>query len=451
MSDDISTVTKDLSAPLDPVTTNSQDASSNELSIPGPDTVTLIKAQSGWSCTDDTRLRNNLFAAVGFLELANAGDFAANVWNEVPVPIYAIVFMAIGGCSAFVLSICAFFDSRKAWRNIKFLRQQRELFKTEKESPDNGALTRGHDVLIEVTTRELRVEIINRYVMDVLMGGGAMLISIGTFMAMGGANRRVWLASNILSGYLGNAPIALYGLLSSIWAAMVVSKMRSHVAVARKELQGSPILPMLKRRCFNVQLFFIINGTANVLGGVGSMLTAERWWAYVILIPVIISSIFCNIWWRHRVGYDRPYISNISRMDLEMITETLEATCQLRQTIHDSAGNGVEQIFGGMVGLRDVLELFVKHDLFEQFCLRMVTNKRVGHLVLKAQDARVQISVASILEISEEHHPNILVAALTFLRKQGPRHMLHRERFLIEILGTYLHQEKESQAVEVEK
>lgn len=451
MSENISTAMKELSAPLGPVTTSSQDASSNELSIPGPDTVTLTKARSGWSCTDDTRLRNNLFAAVGFLELANAGDFAANVWNDVPVPVYAIVFMAIGGCSAFVLSICAFFDSRKAWRNIKFLRQQRESFKKQKESPDNNASARGLDVLIEVTTRELRVEIINRYAMDLLMGGGAMLISIGTFMAMGGANPRVWLASNILSGYLGNAPIALYGLLSSIWAAMVVIKMRAHVAVARKELQGSSVLPMLKRRCFNVQLFFVINGTANVLGGVGSMLTAERWWAYVILIPVIISSIFCNIWWRHRVGYDRPYVSNISRMDLEMITETLEATSQLRQTIHTSAGNNMEQIFGGMASLREVLELFVKHDLFEQFCLRMVTNKRVRHLVLEVQDARVQISVASILETSEEHHPNILAAALVFLKKQGPRHMLHRERFLIEILGTYLHQEKKSQAVEVEK
>jgi hypothetical protein len=181
------------------------------------------------------------------------------------------------------------------------------------------------------------------------------------------------------------------------------------------------------------------------------MLTAERWWAYVILIPVIISSIFCNIWWRHRVGYDRPYISNISRMDLELITETLEATSQLRQAIHTSAGNNLEQIFGGMASLREVMELFVKQDLFEQFCLRMVTNKRIGHLVLKAQDTRVQINVASILETSEEHHPNILAAALVFLKKQGPRHMLHRERFLIEILGTYLHQEKKSQAVEAEK
>ncbi|KAF4948888.1 hypothetical protein FSARC_13607, partial [Fusarium sarcochroum] len=278
---------------IPPVSAEPQDASPTELYVPGPDSVTLAKGRSRWYCLDDTRLRNDLFAAVGFLELANAGDFAANVWNEVPVPIYAIVFMVVGGCSALVLSICAFCDSRKAWRNIKFLRQQRKFLETEKERLiANSESPHGLDVFLEITTRELRIEIINRWAMDILMGGGAILISIGTFMAIGGANRRVWLASNILSGYLGNAPIALFGLLSSVWAAMVWTKMRSHVAVARKELQGAPTLTMLKQRCFNVQLFYIINGTATILGGVGSMVTAERWWGYVILIPVIISSIF---------------------------------------------------------------------------------------------------------------------------------------------------------------
>ncbi|KAF9772296.1 hypothetical protein IL306_009998 [Fusarium sp. DS 682] len=422
-----------------------------ELSIPGPNSITLAKKRSYWCCIDDTRLRNDLFAAVGFLELANAGDFAANVWNDVPVPIYAIVFMAIGGTSAFVLSICAFFDSRKAWRNIKFLRQQKQYLETEKENLPDGSESRGLDVFIEITTRELRIEVINRWAMDLLMGGGAMLISIGTYMAIGGANRKVWHASNILSGYLGNAPIALFGLISAIWASMVVSKMRSHVAVAKKELQGSPSLPLLKQRCFNVQLFFILNGIANVLGGVGSMITAERWWGYCILIPVIVTSIFCNVWWRHRVGYDRPCVSTIPPLNVDNITEALESTSQLRHTIQDGAGVSLEHIFGETATLQDVLELFVKQDLFEQFSLRLINNKKIGHLFVKAQDARVQISAVSILDIAEEHHATILAVALRFLKKQGPGHLLHRERFLIEVLGTYLNQEKKSQTVEVEK
>ena len=53
-----------------------------------------------------TRLRNNLLMAVGFLELANAGDFAANVWNQVPPPKYAVALMVVGGTGA--LSIIYF-------------------------------------------------------------------------------------------------------------------------------------------------------------------------------------------------------------------------------------------------------------------------------------------------------------------------------------------------------
>ncbi|KAM0228509.1 hypothetical protein ACHAPO_010710 [Fusarium lateritium] len=433
---------KDLTAT--PSATTEPQSSENVLSIPGPSTVTLSKSRSSWSCIDDNRLRNNLFAAVGFLELANAGDFAANVWNDVPVPIYAIVFMAIGGTSAFVLSICAFFDSRKAWRNVKFLKQQKKLLKAEEAS-----LSR--DVFIEITTRELRIEVINRWLMDLLMGGGAMLISTGTFMAIGGANPKVWLASNILSGYLGNAPIALFGLLSAIWAVMVVSKMTSHRAAARKELQGSTTLRVLKERCFNVQVFFILNGASNVLGGVGSMLTAERWWGYVILIPVIISSIFCNIWWRHRVGYDRPYISTLPTTNLEIITETIEATSQLRHGIQDGAGVNLEHIFGDSVTLQEVLELFVKHDLFEQFSLRLITNKHVRHLFIHAEVTSVQVSVDGILTVAEEYHTTIMGIAMTFMKKHGPRHLLHRERFLLEVLGTYLVEHKKREEVTAEK
>ncbi|UZP39342.1 hypothetical protein NXS19_007158 [Fusarium pseudograminearum] len=352
--------------------------------------------------------------------------------------------MVIGGCSALTIAICAFFDSRKAWRNAKFLKRQKQHLKAQEAS-----LSR--DVFVEITTRELRIEVINRWLMDLLMGGGAIMISTGTFMAIGGADPQVFLASNILSGYLGNAPIALFGLLSAIWATMVVVKMNSHRSAARKELQGSPMLPALRNRCFNVQLFFILNGVSNILGGVASMLTAERWWGYVILIPVIISSIFCNIWWRHRVGYDRTYISTLPSINLEIITETIEATSQLRQGIQDDAGVSLEHILGDSVSLQEILKLFVKHDLFEQFSLRLVTNKHVRHLFVNTEDTSVDVSVEGILAVSEEHHPAILGVALTFLKKHGPRQLLDRERFLLEVLGTYLAEQKKEEEVTTEK
>ena len=52
----------------------------------------------------DHALKNSLLASVGYLELANAKDFAANVWNDVPVPKCAMAFMAIGGVLAIGLS-----------------------------------------------------------------------------------------------------------------------------------------------------------------------------------------------------------------------------------------------------------------------------------------------------------------------------------------------------------
>lgn len=58
----------------------------------------------------------------GFMKLANAGDFVANMWNDVPVPLCTIVFMAIGATVATVLCVFTFRDSRLACRNVRFLR-----------------------------------------------------------------------------------------------------------------------------------------------------------------------------------------------------------------------------------------------------------------------------------------------------------------------------------------
>jgi hypothetical protein len=52
--------------------------------------------------------------------------------------------------------------------------------------------------------------------MDVVMGIGAILVGIGTLMAIGGANYAVWYASNLISRYIGNALVALYGLTNAV-------------------------------------------------------------------------------------------------------------------------------------------------------------------------------------------------------------------------------------------
>lgn len=415
----------------------------HQFDAPGRDHVKLIKTSRRWSYAQGLRLENNLYRAVGFLELANAGDFAANVWNEIPVPIYAVVFMVIGGTVAGVMCLFAFGDSGRAWSNIKFLRKQKETLLEEKIRLDAELLPSLHvDVLVEITTRELRIEFINRWAMDILMGAGAVLISIGTFMAIGGANRKVWFASNILSGYLGNAPITLFGLISSVWAAYMWRKMHSHKAAAREKLQGSPALALVKRRCFNVQLFYVINGMATVTGGVGSMITAERWWGYVILIPVIISSIFCNVWWRKRVGYRRPYITNPGTITTEVLLDAIESSTRLIKIVGESGT--LAQLVSEPSSLRNVLAFFAEHDLFEELCLRLMEDKRVGHL-LCSSTGTLELTVPSILSLPELNHSQIIVVAEEFLMDDGERYFVERERFLVEVLGVWLGRERKIQ------
>jgi len=93
--------------------------------VPIPDCVTFIKQKGRYNLAKQYRLKNSLLAGVGYLELANARDFTANVWNEIPVPSYAVALMAVGGTLALSISLFAFKDAELSQRNILLLQQER--------------------------------------------------------------------------------------------------------------------------------------------------------------------------------------------------------------------------------------------------------------------------------------------------------------------------------------
>ncbi|KAH7161093.1 hypothetical protein EDB81DRAFT_783804 [Dactylonectria macrodidyma] len=407
---------------------------------PSLDQVTLVKRKREWSYPQGLRLEHNLHWAIGLLELANAGDFAANIWNDTPVPVYAIVFMAIGATAAGVLSVFAFRDASKAWHNVKFLRRQRRGLQDHKtQLLEEAQPTQQVDVFLDITKRELYTEVINRWGMDILMGGGAILISAGTYLAIGGANHKVWLASNILSGYVGNAPIALYGLVNSFWAVVMWRRKHSHSIAAKKQLQGTVALGIVKKYCFSVELFFALNGPTTLIGGVASMLAATRWWAYVILIPVIISSFFCNYWWRKRAGYDRPYLDLQTNMNAAGLVRALESAAEIRRAIQKGeAGDAWRQLVSDTGSLSTVLDFLVDHGMFETFALRLVEDLRVRTILCDDATDRVDMGVDGLLALPDHHQAIILDTAAQFIRKEGPKHFEHRQRFIAEVLGTYL-------------
>ncbi|ATY62274.1 integral membrane [Cordyceps militaris] len=400
----------------------------------------------------EQRFRNNLGLAVGFLELANAGDFAANVWNQIPVPIYAIVCMAIGATGAGILSVFAFDDARYAWRNVVFLRRQRaQLKETLEQRATQGHAARDVRVLTELNLRELGCETVNRFGMDVLMGFGAVLICVGTYMAIGGANETVWLASNILSGYLGNTPIALYGLVNSGWAAYLAVKTEGHVRAVARAMPDSLEYRLVKQRGKKLQLYCGINGAITLVGGVASLLTATQWWAYVILIPVIVLSFICNWFWRTRLGYSHDDMRQMPDMGVEKLSRVLRFAAQAKDGLTRDAKAAEKDLVRQAATLPEALDLIDTSGLLEAFCVKVVSDSRLCYALCDPSAEHVEVSLADIAALPDVHHPALLEAAHDCLRTAGVRRFAHLERFTAELLGIYTHQCQSSTDLESPK
>ncbi|KAK7714667.1 hypothetical protein SLS63_011641 [Diaporthe eres] len=423
------------------------------------DTLPVVKrGRANFAPAKQTRLKNSLLGIVGFLELANAGDFAANVWNEVPVPTHAVVLMAVGGTFALVMSVFAFRDALLSWPNVCLLREQRrslrreraERLKEEDGSRKQQQQTHDLDVLLDVTWRELGTEAINRFGLDLLLGAGAVMIGVGTLMAIGGADRKVWFASNLLSGYVGNTPLALYALVNCAWACYVCTRAGQHRAAAAASLQRKhktgeqdhPAWAAVQRRARNVQLFAVITSVASILGGVGSMMTATMWYGYVILIPVIVSSVLCNVWWRYGLGYDRPLFSDEAQdnMSAASLMLEMEYVARAQDAFRRDPATAAGELHADLESLESVLGFIVANDLFEDFCLRVLRDKELASVLFPVDRASFDIEAAGLLEAAREQHADrVLSAAKKCVRQDGLRRFQSRERYLAEALMTCLY------------
>ncbi|GKZ19743.1 hypothetical protein AbraIFM66951_009814 [Aspergillus brasiliensis] len=288
--------------------------------------------------------RNSLLAGVGFLELANAADFAANVWNQIPVPKYAMVFMAIGGPIALLITLVAARDLYLSYTNAQLLLKERRYLRelldsitTTTTTDTQNTQTQAELLLrsrLSVNFRELGTEIVDRILMDALMGFGALLVGTGTIMAIFGANHHVYVASNLLSGYIGNGLAAVFGLVNALWSGYLVIRFQvcwgrclgvantttttptrdvSNVAELTDtdlETEVKMYQHPLRLRFRSLQFHALVNGINGLVAGAASMVTATMWYGYVVLIPCIVSLIACNWFWRVRVGYDRPLLSS---------------------------------------------------------------------------------------------------------------------------------------------
>jgi hypothetical protein len=407
-----------------------KEASADILSVNLP-SIELIWHKNKFVPARRTRLHNDLLLIVGYLEFFNALDFPANIWQSVPVPTFAVGLMATGGSIALLASSSAFFDFRRAWKNVILLREERAYLlerysKLGKHAPESRQV----QAWLSVNFRELGWELIDRLLMDVLVGFASILVGVGTIMAIGGANRKVFDASNLLSGYIGNGFVALYGLVNAAWSAYLYLRARKHKKVIRHCLTDKNIQARAVWTFRNHQIYAMVNGGTLLVSSAGSLISSTMWWGYVILIPCIFSSVFCNIFWRKHVGYDR-LMSQFMTDEMLMldIYQQISQALRLQQWYKQ---NILLSELKKTLGSSELLHLTRDNDCYEALCARIAAqNQSVSTTSIRNA---VTIDHKMIADSEEKVLRNHIEEVLT---KQGMQSAIYRERVLYELLGAY--------------
>ncbi|KAF2437156.1 hypothetical protein EJ08DRAFT_577902, partial [Tothia fuscella] len=395
-------------------------------------------------------LRNNLLASVGFLEFGNATDFAANVWNTVPVPVYAAVLMGLGGAVAIFISLFAIRDGILSWRNIKILREERytllrrETVSSIEEGQDlsrEEKPTRSTDFTrLEVNRRELIGEVIDRFSMDILMGFGALVVGTGTLMAIGGANPHVYRASNLLSGYIGNSFSLLWGLCNTMWCLVIFRRASRHLKRGLRAIDSAIVTEALRSRVRTVQYHALILGTMTLVSGAGGMLTVTRWWAYIILIPCIMAAIYGNFMWRKKIGYERPLVKQKGRTwTVDQLIKELEWTDSVKDILEDPRQMGLSELVANPTSTSTVVDFIVRCGLFEDFCMRLLVDRAfVARLANETDGIITVITPGMLLGMNMLLSQLLLATAQKCVRERGVQQLRSKERFLLELLGARL-------------
>jgi hypothetical protein len=366
---------------------------------------------------------------IGFLDIANSGDFAANVFNHVPVPIHAMVLMAIGGTLALCMSIFALTDMMRSWKNIKLLREERRVLKAS----DSDKATE-----LELNHRDLGTEVFDRAGVDIAMGFGAFLIAIGTYMAIGGANRKVFLASNLLSGYVGNALPALYGLCNVGWSVSVWIRAHRQVLAASFHLQDGVPKSLLLLRGRRVQEHAILTAVVCLVSGALSMVTPTHWWPYPILLVCGLAFLYSTWVYKSQIGYERPLLT-----DDEFVNKafSIEEICFLQgvEEVLKTNSDAWSALRLEDLPLPDLLGFAIRCDVFELLCCQLLNESRLIKQSFDVLSPITMITEQLLLKLDKpEQITEIIDFARNCLERYGLKQVKIRKRYLLEALGSCL-------------
>lgn len=376
------------------------------------------------------RVRSIPPLAIGFLDIANSGDFAANVFNHVPVPIYAIVLMAIGATVALVMSSVALRDITRSWRNIRLLREEKVCLKS---------MDSDKSVELEITHRDLWTEIFDRAGVDMAMGIGAFLISVGTYMAIGGANHKIWFASNLLSGYVGNALPALYGLCNVGWSVHVWSRARKQQSAATIHLHDDLVKQLLLNRIRKTQAHAGLTAIVCLVSGALSMVTPTHWWPYPVLLVCGLAFIYSTWVYRNQIGYERSTLHGDNVLDESHLIAEIRFLHSVKIALQSGSDAWLTLQLADM-STSDLLDFVVRCDLFEGFCCALLQDSCLGNRRFhNLSTPTFMIGKHALLNLDKpEQMEEIHSFARSHIEKYALQTVNIHERFLLECLGACL-------------
>ena len=246
------------------------------------------------------------------------------------------------------------------------------------------------------------------------------------------------MASNLLSGYIGNAPVALYGMANAVWSAYVWRRAYRHGVAGAKDLKEEIVERALERRIRTFKTHAAINGVTGTVAGAASLVTATLWYGYPVLVPCIILSIFCNYVWRHRIGYDRPLIRQRLRVDKISLIEKLKSVASSRQILKEAPSESLPKLVTDPGSIASILEFIVKYDLFNDFCVRLLKDTSLSTSLFGTLTDELIMDPQSLVIADKLHLPRLFQIAQTTINEMGPKRFQYRERYLLEALGCYL-------------
>ena len=260
----------------------------------------------------------------------------------------------------------------------------------------------------------------------------------GTHDAIDGADPRVFLVSNLMSGYIGNAPVALYGMANAIWSAYVWRRAHRHGVEGEKELDVGVVKSALKRRLRRVKTHAAVNGVSGIVAGGASLVTATMWYGYPILVVCIISAILCNYFWRHRIAYDRPLVRQTMRTDKLSLIRELESVICAQRILEEAPTESLPNVVSDPQSIASVVEFLSKINLFEDFCIRLLKDVPLATSIFGTLNENLTVDPQKLLEADKSYIPRCLEIAQTCISEMGPTHLRYQERYLLESLGCYL-------------